>query len=199
MKKLIPFMFIAFLMTAGLSANSQTTDVKPDASKSCCKKGDKSNGCMQNIPDLTEQQVQKIEGLCLGTKKEMMGIKNQLAEKQAHLKTLQDVDKPDMTAINKTIDEISLLKADMMKKHAATRQSVRELLTEKQRIVFDAKPMGGCHGGEGAEKCGKHGGEGKAAALVEAKVNINAVVKMVANINVVAINVVAINNIFDIF
>jgi Spy/CpxP family protein refolding chaperone len=154
MKKLIPFLFIAFLMTAGLVANAQTTDAKPEANKSCTKKGDK---CMQNIPDLTEQQVQKIEELCLATKKEMTGLKNQMGEKQAHLKTLQDADKADMTAINKTIDEISVLKADMMKKHEATRQDIRNLLTEKQRIVFDAKPMGGCNGDGGGEKCRNHG------------------------------------------
>lgn len=150
-------MFIAFLMTAGLTANAQTTDAKPEANKSCCKKGDIGNKCMQNIPDLTEQQVQKIEELCLSTKKEINGIKNQMGEKQAHLKTLQDADKADMAAINKTIDEISVLKADMMKKHEATRQSIRNLLTEKQKTVFDSKPMGGCNGGEGGEKYRNHG------------------------------------------
>jgi Spy/CpxP family protein refolding chaperone len=158
MRKLIPLMLFAFLMTAGLTINAQTTDAKPEANKSCCKKDGKGNSCMQNIPDLTEQQVQKIEELCLSTKKEITGIKNQLGEKEAHLKTLQGVDKPDMTAINKTIDEISALKADMMKKHAANRQSVRELLTEKQRVVFDSKPMGGCSGGE---TCGMHGNQAK--------------------------------------
>ena len=160
MKKIIPLMLIAFIMIAGQIVNAQTPDEGAGAKASCCKKGDKSEKCMQGIPDLTDQQKQKIDDLCLSTKKEMTGLKNQMGEKQAHLKTLQDADKADMAAINKTIDEISALKADMMKKHEATRQAIRELLTEKQRIAFDAKPMGCCGGGENGEM---HGDKSKAA------------------------------------
>jgi Spy/CpxP family protein refolding chaperone len=155
MKKIIPLILVAFLLIAGQTVNAQTTDENSGAKSSCCKKGDK--GCMQGIPDLTEQQVQKVQDLCLATKKEINTLKNQMGEKEAHLKTLQDADKADMTAINKTIDEISAIKADIMKKHEATRQSIRELLTDKQRIAFDAKPMGGCCSSGGDEKCGKHG------------------------------------------
>lgn len=163
MKKFIPLMLAAFLFIAGQSVIAQTTNEGDAKAKQECKgkEGCKGKGCMQNIPDLTEQQVQKIEELCLTTKKEINGIKNQMGEKQAHLKTLQDADKADMAAINKTIDEISALKADMMKKHEATRQTIRGLLTEKQKIVFDSKPKGGCAGGEGEEKCGSHSKEAK--------------------------------------
>ena len=160
MKKFIPLMFAAFLFIAGQTVIAQTSN-EGDAKTSISKDGCKGKGCMQGIPDLTEQQVQKIEELCLNTKKELNGIKNQLGEKQAHLKTLQDADKADMTAINKTIDEISVLKADMMKKHEATIQTVRGLLTEKQKIIFDSKPKGGCMSGGDEGKCGKHGKQAK--------------------------------------
>jgi len=160
MKKIIPLFLVAFIMITGQIVNAQTPNESAGAKASCCKKGDKEDKCMQGIPDLTDQQKQKIEDLCLSTKKEMTGLKNQMGEKQAHLKTLQDADKADMAAINKTIDEISVLKADMMKKHEATRQSIRELLTEKQRIVFDAKPMDCCGGGEKGEMHGAPGAGG---------------------------------------
>jgi Spy/CpxP family protein refolding chaperone len=161
MKKIIPLMLIAFLFFAGQTINAQTTDESADAKASISKHDCKGQGCMKGIPDLTDQQKQKIEELCLATKKEMNGIKNLMGEKQAHLKTLQDADKADMVAINKTIDEISVLKADMMKKHEATRQTVRGLLTDKQKTIFDSNPKGCCAGGEGEEKCGKHGNQGK--------------------------------------
>jgi len=160
MKKIIPLMLVAFLMIAGQTINAQTQDEGATAKASTAKHDCKGKGCMQGIPDLTDQQKQKIEDLCLATKKEMNGIKNLMGEKQAHLKTLQDAEKADMTAINKTIDEISVLKADIMKKHEATRQTIRGLLTEKQKTVFDTKPKGGC-GGDGGEKCGMHGDNGK--------------------------------------
>lgn len=158
MKKIIPLMLVAFLLIAGQAIKAQTTDEGASAKASTSKQDCKGQNCMKGIPDLTDDQKKKIEEFCLATKKEMNSIKNQMGEKQAHLKTLQDAEKADMTAINKTIDEISALKADMMKKHEATRQSIRGLLTEKQKTIFDSQPKGGCHGGDA--KCGMHGNNG---------------------------------------
>ncbi len=154
MKNLIPFVLVAFLLAGNITLNAQTKDVSKDAGPSAgsCNKEGK---CMAGIPDLTDQQKQKIEDLCLANKKETTQIKNQMNEKQAHLKTLQGADKADMAAINKTIDEISGLKADLMKKCAATKQSIRELLNDKQKVAFDAKPHDCCGGGGSKENCNK--------------------------------------------
>ncbi len=149
--------FISLLMVTFLFAGSQLLNAQP---KSANPVPDNCAKCVSGIPDLTDVQKQKIEDLNLAHTKDMTSLKNQMNEKDAHLKTLQTADKADMTAINKTIDEISALKADMMKKCTANRQSIRDLLTDKQKVVFDAncsKSKGGCcsHEGMGAGKDGK--------------------------------------------
>lgn len=167
MKKIIPLIFVSLLLISNQTVNAQTPDEGAAAKASTSKHECKGKGCMQGIPDLTDQQKQKIEELCFTIKKEINGLNNQMGEKQAHLKTLQDADKADMVAINKTIDEISVIKADIMKKHEATRQTIRGLLTEKQKIIFDANPKGCCANGDksnchnatpGTGGCKKSGG-----------------------------------------
>lgn len=146
-QRIIPMLLVAFIMIG-----SQTVFAQEKETAHNCDKGE----CVKGITDLTDVQKQKIDGLCLAHKKEMTSIKNQINEKRAHLKTLQAADKADMTAINKTIDEISALNADLMKKGAANKQSIRDLLTEKQKITFDANA--GKHGGAG---CSHGGGDAK--------------------------------------
>jgi Spy/CpxP family protein refolding chaperone len=86
---------------------------------------------------LTEDQKSKMADLRLALKKELLPLKNQLGEKQARMRTLETADKPDMGDINKLIDEIATIKANMAKKQAAHKQDIRKLLTDKQRIIFD--------------------------------------------------------------
>lgn len=161
MKKVLPLMLAAFLMISSYSIQAQTKDAgaKTDAA-SHCESGAK---CYAGVPDMTDQQKQKIDDLCLAHKKESMQIKNQLGEKQAHLKTLQGAEKADMTAINSTIDEISALKADLMKKCAANKQAIRGLLNEKQIVAFDSKANNCCGtGGHAQQKANcNHGGAEK--------------------------------------
>jgi Spy/CpxP family protein refolding chaperone len=91
------------------------------------------------IPNLTEEQEKKIKELRIPFAKEVLPLRNQLAEKRAHLKTLQTAEKADLKSINSTIDEMSQLQSQIMKKHAAHTQSIRALLTDEQRIAFDTR------------------------------------------------------------
>ena len=97
----------------------------------------KAQGMFMNIPDLTDAQKTKLKEMRTAHMKEIMPIKNQLKEKQAHLQTLQTSDKVNMTEINATIDEIGKLRTDMAKKHAAFRQEIRKILTDDQRTYYD--------------------------------------------------------------
>ena len=97
-------------------------------------KGDKN---MAFIKDLTADQQKQIDALKLNLIKDRITIKNLIAEKQAHLKTISTGDNVDMAAVNKTIDELFTLKADMAKKHEAFKQDVRKLLTADQKVMFD--------------------------------------------------------------
>ena len=62
-----------------------------------------------------------------------------------------------MTAVNKTVDELFALKADLVKKHEAFKQDVRKLLTADQKVVFDLNQAN--HKGKGPK--GHKGMSGK--------------------------------------
>ena len=129
--------------------------------------GNSGNQC-SNIPDLTQDQKDKIEVLRTANQKTMLTFKNQLAVKNAQLEVLTTADKPDVAAINKMIDEIGALKIDMQKKRAEHRLAVRNLLTENQRIQFDASHgKGNCS--ENANGCGMGKGRGNCKKESECK------------------------------
>ena len=119
---------------------------------------------INNLPGITDKQKEQIKNLRIGHQKTMMNLRNQLAEKQAHKRTLQSAETADMDAINATIDEITALQNKKMKLNAAHRQSIRNLLNEEQRVMFDmhAGRKGGKHGGKKGfgRKGGRKGGSG---------------------------------------
>jgi len=98
---------------------------------------------MYGVPNLTEDQKKKIKDLRTPLHKEILPLKNQLVEKKAHLKTLQTAEKADLKSINTTIDEMTQLQSQIMKKRAAFTQSIRAILTDEQRIEFDMRTGSG--------------------------------------------------------
>lgn len=90
------------------------------------------------ISDLTPEQTKKIKELQTANRKEITQLRNLLHEKRARLNTLRTSDNPNMSEIDKTIDEIADLTAQMMKKRERLVQDVRKELTEEQRVQYDA-------------------------------------------------------------
>lgn len=111
------------------------------------------------LPDLTDGQKDQMKEIHLKCMKATQSLKNELMEKRAHLNTLNSTDKADMKAINKQIDEISNLQASIQKVRAASKQEVRSLLTDDQRVMFDARKGGMSHpnGGHGIKNCDGNG------------------------------------------
>jgi Spy/CpxP family protein refolding chaperone len=113
----------------------------------------KNAGKHCNIQDLTDAQQKKIDELKLAHQKNMLQFKNQLNEKDARLQTLRTADKADMNEINKTIDEIGVIKTQMMKEKENHRQQVRAQLTDSQKVKFDMNQgKGRCGGGSCCSK-----------------------------------------------
>lgn len=92
-----------------------------------------------NIPGITEEQKTKMQDLRLIQMRERQTNQNQLREKRAHLISLQSAEKADMNVINKTIDEITTLQNAQWKKRAAHKQAVRNVLTDEQKVYYDAQ------------------------------------------------------------
>ena len=88
--------------------------------------------------ELTADQKAKIEALQVPHLKQMISFKNQLGEKHAQKKTMMSADKPDQGKINNLIDEISKIEASAEKETVNHQLAVRGLLTDKQKVKFDA-------------------------------------------------------------
>ena len=112
-----------------------------------------------NIPDLTDAQKSKIEVLRTSQLKEATAHRSLMDEKRAHLNTLRIADKPDMKAINSTIDEMGALRTKHIKNSEAHRQSVRALLTDSQKVYFDSRRGNRGNRGMGQGR-GQYGGKG---------------------------------------
>jgi Spy/CpxP family protein refolding chaperone len=85
----------------------------------------------------TDEQRKQMKEIRTEGMKKTLPLQNQLNEKKARLRTLETVDKSDMSEINKTIDEITKIKASIMKIKAENKQKIRALLTDEQKLHFD--------------------------------------------------------------
>lgn len=93
-----------------------------------------------DIPGLSEEQKKAIHTLITGHLKDVMKIQNKIVILEAELRTLTTADEVNMAEINKKIDEIGLLRSQLMKEKEANRQEIRKLLTPDQRVTFDLRP-----------------------------------------------------------
>ena len=97
--------------------------------------------CQRMIPDLTEEQENKIQKLRTAHMNEMTDFRNQLNEKRARLRTLQTSDNPSMNNINKVIEEMGDIRTEMHKERVSHLQKVRSELTDEQKTYFDNRMM----------------------------------------------------------
>jgi len=138
MKK-ITTLLVMMALTLSVTAQQQNIIVK--------RQGE---GYMRANPErmhsnFTEDQQKQMQELRFKLQKENLQISNELNEKRAQLKTLQQVDKPNMKSINAKIDEISALQNKKMKLMAEHRNNVRNLLTDEQKVQFDLNWGKGMH------------------------------------------------------
>ena len=117
---------------------------RPDRGERWEERGE-MRGLLERIPDLSDEQREQLENLHIEHLKAMKPYRDQIAEKRVQLRTLSTAEKVDMGKVNAKIDEISALRTQMTKERAKHQQAVRDLLTEKQRVVFDSMPRKAGH------------------------------------------------------
>lgn len=91
------------------------------------------------IPSLSEEQRDGIRKIRLEAAEASLPIQNQLREKRARLQTLSSGAEPDARAARAVIEEIGELQSQLMRIRWEAGQSVRGLLTDEQRVVFDQR------------------------------------------------------------
>ena len=94
---------------------------------------------LAGIPDLTDEQKDKIKGLHIDHLKSLLPLENQLDEKRARLKSLTTVDNVNLEKIDGVIDDITSINNKIMKSRVRHGQDIRNILTEEQRIIFDSR------------------------------------------------------------
>lgn len=93
----------------------------------------------KNIPNLTDEQQEKIEALRVEHMKKRTAYRNQIHEKMAQIRTLTSGDNIDMKKAEALAEEVAALKAKMMKESLNYRNNVRNLLTDEQKVYFDSR------------------------------------------------------------
>ena len=86
----------------------------------------------------TKEQQEQVKSIRLETAKQVQPLRNELRELQAHQQTLSTSDKPDMKAIYQNIDEMTEVQGNIRKIMAKQQQDIRSLLTDEQKLKFDA-------------------------------------------------------------
>ncbi|MFY0593992.1 Spy/CpxP family protein refolding chaperone [Roseivirga sp.] len=136
---------LATLVFLGTSAQAQRFqgNERPDRPQQEMKQGQKLAMGKQHgpqgpkIPNLTEEQKEQLHSFRLESEKASLPIKNQVAEKEARLKTLVTSESYNEKAVNKVIEEIGDLKTGLMKLKVAEGQKVKNILNEEQLVAFN--------------------------------------------------------------
>ena len=130
-------MAAAIVLVTGLTVTAQLQRVQ-SYSPQGVRQMTRPEGFSMPLRNLDEKQREEMQKIRTEQMKASTQFRNLLREKRAKLEVLQTADKPDMKEINKVIDEIAAVQAQEMKAKAANRQKIRSLLTEEQRVQFDA-------------------------------------------------------------
>lgn len=93
-----------------------------------------------HIPDLTPDQLSKIEKLRLEHQKEMLPIRTKMQALRLDLRTMI-MEEQDQKKIDDKIEEIGKIRTELMKKQVKHRLAIRSLLTDDQKVYFDAIGM----------------------------------------------------------
>ncbi|MEE4176915.1 MAG: Spy/CpxP family protein refolding chaperone [Bacteroides sp.] len=96
-----------------------------------------------NIDNLTAEQEAKIQSLRTAQLEQRLKFRNQMDELRARKQTLMTEKNPDMNAVNAVIDQMTTLRGEMAKQAVEHRQEIRNLLTDEQRVKFDARTQQG--------------------------------------------------------
>jgi Spy/CpxP family protein refolding chaperone len=93
-----------------------------------------------SLPDLTNDQMEKIKKMDLKQMELMTPLRNQMREKKVHLMTLLSTPPANIKEADNVTDEIGKLEASILKQQIRHDQELRNILTPDQQIVFDARP-----------------------------------------------------------
>jgi Spy/CpxP family protein refolding chaperone len=93
-----------------------------------------------DLPDLTDEQKEKIKAIDLKSMEELTPLRNQVKEKTAKLQTVLTTQPFNEKEAFQLADEIGKIRSSMLKTGIRHDQELRKILTHDQQILFDARP-----------------------------------------------------------
>ena len=96
-------------------------------------------GMRSTVFGLSDNQKQQMRDLCIDHLKQVQPLKNQIRELQVAQKGMMMTQKPDLKSLMSNMEKISSVKKVMMKKGVDHRLAVRNILTDDQRVLWDAR------------------------------------------------------------
>ena len=133
---IVLIVLIAISVPAMAQQKQAKRDRNPEQKERMMRQRDSKHKQFSNF--FTEEQKEQVKALRLEMAKQVKPLHNQLGELKAKQHTLTTADKADLNAINKNIDKMSELQAEIQKLRAKQHQKIRSLLTDEQLIKFDA-------------------------------------------------------------
>ncbi len=100
--------------------------------------GEPRGTCM-NIPDLSEEQTEKIRALRLVHMEERTNYRNRVDQLRMEIRALTTGENRNPSRAEALTDELAAVKAEMMKSSLRHREQIRELLTKEQQVFFDSR------------------------------------------------------------
>jgi Spy/CpxP family protein refolding chaperone len=91
-----------------------------------------------NLPDITEEQKAEIKKIHLNRMKEVQPMKDEIKINRAKLNALVKEDDPDMKEITGLVEANGKLMTQVQILQIESKIKVRSLLTEEQKVIFDA-------------------------------------------------------------
>lgn len=128
---------IVFSVTAATAQRAIGPQGKMDRKEMMKERGMRPDFNKANI--LTEEQREAMKEIRLEAAKKVKPLRNELRELHARQQTLTTADNADLKAINKNIDKMAEVRAEVAKIMAAQHQGFRSLLTEEQLLHFDSR------------------------------------------------------------
>lgn len=152
---------LVVLSSATMAQKPMDSKAKPDRKTMMMKKHQAmQKGEYQSF--FTEEQKEAMKKLRLETAKQVKPLKNELRELMAHQKTLTTADNANLKDINKNIDKMSDVKAEIAKIMAKQHLEFRSNLTQEQQLKLDSRRNKMRHGHNEIfmknrmGKCGQH-------------------------------------------
>jgi Spy/CpxP family protein refolding chaperone len=93
-----------------------------------------------DLPDLTDEQKEKIKAIDLKSMAELTPLRNQVKEKTTRLQTVLTTQPFNEKEAFQLADEIGKIRGSMLKTGIRHDQELRKILTPEQQILFDARP-----------------------------------------------------------